>query len=79
MPIVRLGGVVDFKLQARIMQEFESRMTQMQEGEDDVDISAPNITTPMAHQGQKCRITSDRAYMPNSQVNSFIDVHTYSS
>jgi hypothetical protein len=29
MPIAGLGGVADFKLQARIMKEFESRTTQM--------------------------------------------------
>jgi hypothetical protein len=29
MPIAGLGGVADFKLQARIMQELESRTTQM--------------------------------------------------
>jgi hypothetical protein len=28
MPIAGLGGVADFKLQARIMQELESRTTQ---------------------------------------------------
>jgi hypothetical protein len=44
-----------------------------------MDIPAPNTTTSMEQQGQKSRITNDRAYMPNPQVNSFLTVHTYSS
>jgi len=49
-------------LEAKIQQELESRTTQMQEGEDDVDIPAIDTTTPMGQQ----------AYMLNSQVNSFL-------
>jgi hypothetical protein len=44
-----------------------------------MDILAHNTTKPMGQQGLQSRITSDRAYMPNSQVNSFLSVHTYSS
>jgi hypothetical protein len=51
----------------------------MQEGEDDVDIPAADTTTPVGQQGQQDSITRDQAYMPNSQVNSFLAVHTYSS
>ena len=41
-----IGGVADFMPQATIQQELESRVTQMQEGEDDVDIPAIDTTTP---------------------------------
>jgi hypothetical protein len=47
MPIGELAGVADFKLQAKITQELESRMSQMQEGENDVDIPAPDTTIPV--------------------------------
>jgi hypothetical protein len=40
MPSENLIGVDDFKQQARTQPELESRMTQMQEGEDDVDIAS---------------------------------------
>jgi hypothetical protein len=33
----------------------------------------------MGQQGQQSHITRDRAYMPNSQVNSFLALQTYSS
>jgi len=42
-----IGGVADFMPQERIQQELESRMTQMQEGEDDVDIPEIDTTTPV--------------------------------
>jgi len=44
-------------------------MTQMQEGDDDVDIPAIDTTTPM---GQQADMTRDQAYMLNYQVNSFL-------
>jgi hypothetical protein len=47
MPIRGLDGVADSKVQARITQELESRTTEMQEGENDVDIPTPDTTTPM--------------------------------
>jgi hypothetical protein len=42
-------------------------------------IPAPDSITPMVQQGRQSRITRDQAYMPNSQVNSFLAVHTYCS
>ena len=39
--------MADFMPQATIQQELESRVTQMQEGEDDVDIPAMDATIPM--------------------------------
>ena len=41
----------------------------MQEGEEDVDIPASDTTAPMR---QQVYMTRDRAYMLNSQVNSFL-------
>ena len=65
-----IGGVADFMPQAKKnQQELESRMTQMQEGDDDVDIPAIDTTTPM---GQQADMTRDQAYMLNYQVNSFL-------
>jgi len=65
----RYRGVADFMLEAKIQQELESRTTQMQEGEDDVDIPAIDTTTP---NGQKTYMTRDQTYMLNSQINSFL-------
>jgi len=62
--------------QATIQQELESRVTQMQEGEDDVDIPAMDATIPM---GQQAYMTRNRAYMLNPQVNSSLAVRTYCS
>ena len=58
--------MADFMPQATIQQELESRVTQMQEGKDDVDIPAMDATIPM---GQQAYMTRDRAYMLNPQVN----------
>ena len=68
--------MADFMPQATIQQELESRVTQMQEGEDDVDIPAMDTTIPM---GQQAYMTRDRAYMLNPQVNSSLAVRTYCS
>ena len=68
--------MADFMPQATIQQELESRVTQMQEGEDDVDIPAMDATIPM---GQQAYMTRDRAYMLNPQVNSSLAVRTYCS
>jgi len=75
-PIGGNGGVADFMPQATIQQELESRVTQMQEGEDDVDIPAMDTTIPM---GQQAYMTRDRAYMLNPQVNLSLAVCTYCS
>ena len=68
--------MADFMPQATIQQELESRVTQMQEGEDDVDIPAMDTTIPM---GQQAYMTRDRAYMLNPQVNLSLAVCTYCS
>ena len=68
--------MADFMPQATIQQELESRVTQMQEGEDDVDIPAMDATIPM---GQQAYMTRDRAYMLNPQVNSSLAVRAYCS
>ena len=68
--------MADFMPQATIQQELESRVTQMQEGEDDVDIPAMDATIPM---GQQAYMTRDRAYMLNPQVNLSLAVRTYCS
>ena len=62
--------MADFMPQATIQQELESRVTQMQEGKDDVDIPAMDATIPM---GQQAYMTRDQAYMFNSQINSFLN------
>jgi hypothetical protein len=51
--------------------ELESRMTQMQEGEDDVDINTSVTTTPTYNQ-ISCLITPARAHQLNNQVSSFL-------
>jgi hypothetical protein len=56
--------------------EFESRTTQTQEGEDDEDISSIDTTSPTAQQGP---MTSAQARQLNYQVKSFLVVHTKSS
>ena len=68
--------MADFMPQATIQQELESRVTQMQEGEDDVDIPAMDTTIPM---GQQAYMTRDRAYMLKPQVNLSLSVRTYCS
>jgi hypothetical protein len=73
MPSEDLIGVADFKQQARTQQELESRMTQMQEGEDDVDIASLDTTVPSIQQGP---MTGARPRQLNYQVKSFLDVHT---
>jgi hypothetical protein len=56
--------------------ELESRMTQMQEGEDDVDMNTSDISTP-THNQNSGSITRARARQLNNQVSSF--VASYSS
>jgi len=73
------GGVADSKPLTRATDELESRMTQIQEGEDDKDIPALDTSRAMGQQGQQSQIARDRAYKLNSQVNSFLAVHTCSS
>jgi hypothetical protein len=51
--------------------ELESRMTQMQEGEDDVDINTSDTSTPSDNQISGL-ITRARARQLNNQVSSFL-------
>jgi hypothetical protein len=51
--------------------ELESRMTQMQEGEDDVDINTNDTSTPTQNQISG-RITRTREHQLNNQVSSFL-------
>jgi hypothetical protein len=51
--------------------EFESRTTQMQEGEDDVDINTSDTSTPIHNQISDL-ITRARACQLNNQVSSFL-------
>ena len=56
--------------------EFESRTTQMQEGEDDEDITSTDTTKPIAQKGP---MTRARARQLNYQVKSFLTVYSSSS
>ncbi len=58
--------MTDSKPFARATDELESRMTQIQEGEDDEDITALDTTRAMGQQGQQSQIARDRAYKLNS-------------
>jgi hypothetical protein len=51
--------------------ELESRTTQMQEGEDDVDINTSDTSTP-THNQISSPITRARARQLNNQVSSFL-------
>jgi hypothetical protein len=51
--------------------ELESRTTQMQEGEDDVDINTSDTSTPTNNQISS-PITRARARQLNNQVSSFL-------
>jgi hypothetical protein len=55
---------------------LESRMTQIQEGEDDVDINTSNTSTP-THTQISGPITRAHARQPNNHVSSFLT--SYSS
>jgi hypothetical protein len=48
-------NIVDLKPYLEEDDEFESRMTQMQEGEDDEDISSIDTTKPAAQQDPMTR------------------------
>jgi hypothetical protein len=51
--------------------EIESRMTQIQEGEDDVDIKTSDTSTP-THNQISSPITRARARQLNNQVSTFL-------
>jgi hypothetical protein len=64
-------NIVDLKPYLGEEDELESRMTQMQEGEDDVNINTSDTSTP-THNQISCPITRARACQLNNQISSFI-------
>jgi hypothetical protein len=68
-------NIADLKPYLGEEDELESRMTQMQEGEDDVDINTSDTSTP-THNQIFGPITRARVRQLNNQVSSFL---TYSS
>jgi hypothetical protein len=64
-------NIVDLKPYLGEEDELESRMTQMQEGEDDVDINTSDTSTP-THNQISGPITRARARQLNNQVSSFL-------
>jgi hypothetical protein len=68
-------NIADLKPYLGEEDELESRMTQMQEGEDEVDINTSDTSTP-THNQIFGPITRARVRQLNNQVSSFL---TYSS
>jgi hypothetical protein len=64
-------NTVDLKPYLGEEDELESRMAQMQEGEDDVDINTSDTSTP-THNQISGPITRARARQLNNQVSSFL-------
>jgi hypothetical protein len=64
-------NIVYLKLYLGEEDELESRMTQMQEGEDDVDINTSDTSTP-THNQISGPITWARVRQLNNQVSSFL-------
>jgi hypothetical protein len=64
-------NIADLKPYLREEDELESRMTQMQEGEDDVDINTSDTSTPI-HNQISGPITWTRARQLNNQVSLFL-------
>jgi hypothetical protein len=64
-------NIADLKPYLGEEDELESRMTQMQEGEDDVDINTSDTSTPTNNQISGL-ITRARAHQLNNQVSSFL-------
>jgi hypothetical protein len=64
-------NIADLKPYLEEDDELESRMSQMQEGEDDVDINTSNTSTP-THNQISGPITQARARQLNNQVSSFL-------
>jgi hypothetical protein len=62
--------IIDLKSYLREENDLESRMTQMQEGEDDVDNNTSDTSTP-THNQISDPITRARARQLNKQVSSF--------
>jgi hypothetical protein len=64
-------NIADLKPYLGEEDELEPRMTQMQEGEDDVGINSSNTSTP-AHNQISGPITQARARQLNNQVSSLL-------
>jgi hypothetical protein len=64
-------NIVDLKTYLGEEDELESRTTQMQEGEDDVDINTSDSSTP-THNQISGPITRARVRQLNNQVSSFL-------
>jgi hypothetical protein len=64
-------NIIDLKPYLGEEDELESRMTQMQEGEDDVDINTSDTSTP-THNQISGPITLARARQLNNQVSLFL-------
>jgi hypothetical protein len=64
-------NIADLKSYLREEDELESRTTQMQEGEDDVDINTSDTSTP-THNQISGPITRAHARQLNNQVSSFL-------
>jgi hypothetical protein len=64
-------NIADLKPYLGEEDELESRTTQMQEGEDDVDINTSDTSTP-THNQISGPITRARARQLNNQVSSFL-------
>jgi hypothetical protein len=64
-------SIIDLKPYLGEEDEIESRMTQMQEGEDDVDINISDTSTS-THNQISGLITQARAHQLNNQVSSFL-------
>jgi hypothetical protein len=64
-------NIADLKPYLGEEDELESRMTQMQEGQDDVDINTSDTST-LTHNQIPGLITQARACQLNNQVSSFL-------
>jgi hypothetical protein len=64
-------NIADLKPYLGEEDEHELRMTQIQEGQDDVDINTSDTTTP-THNQISSPITQARAHRLNNQVSSFL-------
>jgi hypothetical protein len=64
-------NIADLKPYLGEADELKSRTTQMQEGEDDVDINTSDTSTP-THNQISGLITRTRAHQLNNQVSSFL-------
>jgi hypothetical protein len=64
-------NIADLMPYLREEDEIESRMTQIQEGEDDVDIKTSDTSTP-THNEISSPITRARARQLNNQVSTFL-------